>query len=247
MDPTISTVKFSKGLHALYLRTLHFSCITRRRMNFSQTARYYHLLEDLFIGPSLQKTRVGHLNGVALCERSCRVLIVGEGNGRFLCALLQAYPSLVVTVVDESATMLERAQRRLQAAGLSDASVTFQIADLRKLELQSRHYDLIVTHFFFSNFPENDVVQMIRKLADAASTNAQWLMGDFDLPEQAILQLRAKLWLFLLYCFFGWAAAVPVRDLPQVETHLEDADFYSCAESFYCGRLLRSTLLRRAH
>ena len=90
-------------------------------MDFSATARYYHLLEDLFIGPALQQTRVGQLNQLRFDERTARVLIVGEGNGRFLCALLKRYPELAITVVDSSAAMLEQAQQRLKTAGLSDA------------------------------------------------------------------------------------------------------------------------------
>ncbi|MGB0258511.1 MAG: class I SAM-dependent methyltransferase [Coraliomargarita sp.] len=214
-------------------------------MDFSATARYYHLLEDLFIGPALQQTRVGQLNQLRFDERTARVLIVGEGNGRFLCALLKRYPELAITVVDSSAAMLEQAQQRLKTAGLSYAAVSFQIADLRTLELPCRHYQLIVANFFFSNFPVSDVERMVRTLERAATVDAQWLVGDFVLPVSGVLRLRAKLWLWLLYRFFGYTAGVSVRDLPEVDVHLSSAGLLCDAETLYCGRMLRSATYSR--
>ncbi len=215
-------------------------------MDFSPTARYYHLLEDLFIGSALQQTRVAQLRQLALNQDLDWVLIVGEGNGRFLCALLQAYPKLNVTVIDASAAMLERTRRRLNRAGLSHHTVRFELADLRSRELPSAHYGLIVTHFFFSNFGQSDVAQMIRQLAHAAGPDALWLLGDFVVPANAVLGMRAKFWLWALYRFFRYTAGVPVRRLPEVEGDLAAAGFQVCAESLYCGQLLRSATYRRA-
>ena len=189
-------------------------------MRFSNTASYYHLLEDFLIGSALQRTRLAQLNIPSLDETKAHVLIVGEGNGRFLSVLLRQYPRLCITVIDESATMLDRAQARLEMAGLNCDNVTFRVADFLAVELPSAHFSLIVTHFFFSNFIEADVERMVRKLSDAASQNVQWVLGDFVLPGGGIYRLRAKIWLWILYRFFGWTAAVPVHVLPNVESHL---------------------------
>ena len=88
---------------------------------------------------------------------------------------------------------------------------------------------------------------MVQQLADSAAVDAQWLLGDFVLPDRTVLRLRAKLCLWVLYRFFGWTAGVPVRCLPEVDLHLEAAGFRPCAEALDCGYLLRSTAYRRDH
>lgn len=215
-------------------------------MEFSRTAPYYHLLERCFIGNALQNTRIAQLERLSFGEKSSRVLIVGEGNGRFLQALLQRYPDVDVVVIDESARMLERARRRLEQAGISADGVAFKVADLRALDLGEGEFDVIVTHFFFTNFAESDVARMVAALARAARTEAEWLIGDFTLPNRRWPRLRARLWLAILYRFFGWTAGVPVRELPEIERYVVDQGFRLDRAACLSAGMLRSDYFRRA-
>ena len=146
-------------------------------MQFSRTAAYYHLLEDCCIGSALRHTRLGCLDQLGPADSLGAVLIVGEGNGVFLRAFAQRYPQAPITVIDESAKMLERAQKRLLRAGVGLQRIEFRVADIRAVSLPANHYHLIVTHCFFTNFATPDVQQMVGQLAAAAQVRGALVAG----------------------------------------------------------------------
>lgn len=214
-------------------------------MQFSRTAPYYHLLERFCIGSALRQTRLAYLEDLSVGDKPAPVLIVGEGNGIFLEAFVQRYPQLEVTVIDESAEMLERARARLSRAGLLLDRVEFKVADLSTVQLPPRHYGLIVTHCFFTNFPQADVSSMVKQLAAAAQPQAEWLIGDFAMPRRGWRRVRAQCWLKVLYSFFAWTAAVPARALPDYESEVVQAGFQCHAKRAFSAGLLQTALYRR--
>ena len=78
--------------------------------NFDGLAKIYRLLEWLAFGQILETARFSHLDALKGCRR---VLILGEGDGRFLARLIRQYPDLTVVCIDRSRTMLARAAGRL--------------------------------------------------------------------------------------------------------------------------------------
>src|SRR5690606_1542035 len=103
---------------------------------FDWMARPYALLEHLVLGRRLQRTRLALLPEL-LQARS--ILVLGEGDGRFLSALMAQSPQAQVTVVGRSAGMVGRARRRLDAVGrrtshrerMSLQPVSFLVQDAR--------------------------------------------------------------------------------------------------------------------
>lgn len=215
-------------------------------MEFSRTARYYHLLEDIFIGRALQKTRVAQLQGRPVDPVQARFLIVGEGNGRFLEALMLQYPDLHVTIVDESESMLNRAKARLERMSQVNRNLEFHAADIKDLDLPKGAFTHIVTNFFFSNFLEDEVSSICRKLEGAACEEAEWWLGDFTIPPSGLKALRAKLWLNLLYAFFGATAGVSTRALPEIAHHIKSHGFVCIASQAFSGSMLQSSVFRRS-
>ena len=89
-------------------------CILAHRggpVSFDAVAPWYRMLETIAFGDALQRCRVACLGEIAVPRRA---LIVGEGNGRFLCALLQAHPGVEVVCVDASERMLQLARKRME-------------------------------------------------------------------------------------------------------------------------------------
>ena len=82
-----------------------------------------------------------------------RVLVLGEGDGRFLAAFLAANRGAGVDVVDASAGMIALARRRV--AG--DERVRWHLADGRRFEPPAAAFDLIVTNFWLDCFPAADL------------------------------------------------------------------------------------------
>ena len=150
-------------------------------MSFDWIAPHYRWLEPLLAGRKLQRCRVAWLGEVRACRR---VLVVGEGPGRFLERAVCAMPAAEFVCVDASAAMLERARAAVHRLGES-ARVNFVHASLPEWEPERADFDLIVTHFFLDCFAEPALSQVVARLASAAQPDAHWLLSDFQIPAAA--------------------------------------------------------------
>ena len=92
--------------------------------SFDPIAPRYCALETLAFGNALQSARVAFLSEIGDTRRA---LIAGEGNGRFLEALLRRHPTIRVDCVDASARMLQLAKARVH----DDPRVRFLHEDLK--------------------------------------------------------------------------------------------------------------------
>jgi ubiquinone/menaquinone biosynthesis C-methylase UbiE len=212
-------------------------------MKYSRTADLYRLIEACTIGPSLQRARIAQIGTLAQSSPVTNALLIGEGDGRFLAEFVQRFPAAKITVIDESERMLQLARKRLRKRGLDLNRVEFITADIGQHALPDHYYDVIVTHFFFDNFLISDVADMMAHLNRAAAPNANWLIADFFIPKSGWRRYRARIWLRLLYIFFGISAAVPTRQLPQTEEMLRKHGFQQRQRETFCGELIYSTLL----
>ncbi|MDP4878419.1 MAG: class I SAM-dependent methyltransferase, partial [Opitutales bacterium] len=139
-------------------------------MNFGHLARYYHLLEVVFIGRGLLLARTAQLERLAQGRPNQHALMVGEGNGSFLLAFLEQFPEVRVTVNDLSPEMLEVARARLRDSGVDASRVEFIAGDIRDVERPANGYDLIATHFFFDNFDDAVAAEMVRIVESLSAT-----------------------------------------------------------------------------
>ncbi|MEP6585218.1 MAG: class I SAM-dependent methyltransferase, partial [Candidatus Udaeobacter sp.] len=168
-------------------------------MSFDLVAPHYRWLETILFGNRLQLARTYWIDKIA---RPKRTLILGEGNGRFLCELLRVYPRLQVDCVDASNTMLQLTRMRVRRTfPESFPHVHFFCEDILNWSPQ-KSYDLLVTHFFLDCFPRNELSLIVEKLANAAKPGATWLIADFAIPQQRFARARARLLLSLMYAFF---------------------------------------------
>ena len=168
-------------------------------MSFDLVAQHYRWLETIVFGNGLQHARTYWIDKIA---RPKRALILGEGNGRFLCQLVRVYPRLEVDCVDASNTMLQLARMRIHRTfPESLPHVHFLCEDVLKWS-PNKWYDLLVTHFFLDCFPRNELSLIVQKLANAAKPGAAWLIADFTIPQQRFARARARLLLWLMYTFF---------------------------------------------
>ena len=173
-------------------------------MSFDRVAPHYRWLETLIFGNQLQQARVAFVREI---EPPLRILIVGEGNGRFLTEIMQTSEARV-DCVEMSARMIALARKQV-----SDADVNFIQADIRDLTLRQAHYDLIVSHFFFDCFTEGELTEIIARMANAASPDAQWLVADFCYPTRGWHHWRARVLIAAMYFFFRAAAGIEARRL----------------------------------
>ncbi|HEV2840376.1 MAG TPA: class I SAM-dependent methyltransferase [Chthoniobacterales bacterium] len=179
-------------------------------MNFDRIAPHYRWLEMLCAGPLLQRCRTAFLREI---QSPRHVLIVGEGNGRFLVNFLRAHPDAAITCVESSAAMLRLAQARLAASGLDSRRVEFLHADILTWTPPCRRFDLLVTHFVLDCFDPDQLAAIVARLAAAAAPEARWLVADFREPASGFAKWRARAIIQSLYFFFRCVARLSATRL----------------------------------
>ena len=212
-------------------------------MSFDSIAPAYRTLETIAFGGDLQRARIACLREI---ETPRKALIVGEGNGRFLCELLRLHPKAEIDCVDASARMLELARRGIKRRLPAGATrVRFLRRDITSWMPPESSYDLIVTHFFLDCFSRDRIADIVNRLSRAALPDATWLLADFCVPAGGFARVRAGLWLAAMYRFFQFTAGIEARELKDPSPFLRTAGFALASQHlFRCG-MLKSELWRR--
>ncbi len=146
---------------------------------------------------------------------SCRrALVYGDGDGRFLAALIRRVPQIRIAAVDASSEMLRRAGQRLP----SGAPVRLVQADALAYEaaaLPEAPFDLIVSHFFLDCFSEEELTALLTPVNHAAAQDAMWVVSDFAIPQRPLARQAGKLIIGGLYLAFGLLTGLGTRHLPD--------------------------------
>jgi ubiquinone/menaquinone biosynthesis C-methylase UbiE len=207
-------------------------------VSFDAIAPWYRTLEWVAFGDDLQRCRIACLGEIVAPRRA---LIVGEGNGRFLCELLRVHSGVEVDCIDASQRMLQLARKRIERE-LPDRAecVRFLHQDLTSWTAPERHYDLVVTHFFLDCFAEEQLAAIVRKLARATTESGCWLLADFCVPAKGVARLRAQAWLAVMYRFFRLAAGIDARQLVDPTPFLRGEGFALARQHVFRRGMLKS-------
>lgn len=213
-------------------------------MSFDAVAPWYRALELIAFGDDLQRCRVACLGEIATPRHA---LIVGEGNGRFLCELLRLHPEVKVDCIDASARMLQLARERIERELPGHAKrVRFLHQDIMSWPAPAHHYDLVVTHFVLDCFPQAMLTGIVSKVARAATHDADWLLADFCVPANGMARLRARTWLAAMYSFFRVAARIPAKELIDPTRFLRAEGFALSQQHLFRQGMLKSQMWKRS-
>lgn len=195
-------------------------------MNCDRLAPWYRLLETVAFGGALQRCRTALLPWALGGDAPRRVLLLGEGDGRFGAALLATCPGLTLEVVDGSAAMLGHARARYPAGSRAEFHHAEARAWLRERGEAVRAgaaapFDLIATLFFLDCFSGDELPEVAAGIAGVAAPRARWLVADFRQPSgDGFRATRARLWLAGMYAFFRWTTGLRTRRLADFRPHL---------------------------
>ena len=178
-------------------------------MNADRIASTYRWLEYAAFGLALEQARFDFISRAAGARR---VLILGEGDGRFLARLLGCNRYANVAVVESSARMIQLARERVPPAELS--RVEFHHVDAVSQALPPGPFDLAVTHFFLDTLNCRDAGAVISRVNMLLSPGAGWLVSEFQEPLNGARRLHARLWLRVMYSFFSFTTGLKVSELP---------------------------------
>jgi ubiquinone/menaquinone biosynthesis C-methylase UbiE len=206
-------------------------------VSFDRVAPHYRWLETVAFGQQLQQARIAFVRQL---DAPRRALVVGEGNGRFLAALLREHRAVRVDCVEASGRMIVLARTELD----DESRVDFIHADIQALALPDQSYDLIVTHFFLDCFTKETLAAVIAKLANSAAPQAQWLVADFCEPGKGWRHLRARLLIAMMYLFFRILAGIEAHRLFNYRPFLQAQGFILTRETLSPNEMIRSELWR---
>jgi SAM-dependent methyltransferase len=211
-------------------------------MSFDVLAPHYRWMEFLLAGDKLQHGRTAFLGRIIAAKK---VLILGEGNGRFLVECRRKFPDAKITCVDASARMLSLARQRLAGQGNPPERIEFIRADALAWMPSEGDFDLIVTHFFLDCFRHEQLETLIAKLAPAAAPCAHWLLADFQTADAGLRRHRSRLILWGMYRFFRLVTRLPATELTVPDTFLQQNGFKLHEREVYDWGLLRSDWWQR--
>lgn len=208
--------------------------------NFDGLARWYHVLELSTFGVELDRARMAHVQQLADCRD---VLLLGDGDGRFLKRLLTVSPNCRVRSIDASAEMLKMSAARLSPA--DRARVTFEQADATTAELPTFAYDGVATVFFLDCFTGDETAALVGRISNALRPGGTWVFADFAIPARGPQRIAAQAITGLLYAFFRWRTGIAAHRLPDSEGLIAQAGLTPIASEKFLFGLLKSIAFRR--
>ena len=161
---------------------------------FDPVAPFYPVLEQCVFGSHLNAAREAFFDAVVEADQ---ILLVGEGNGRFLTSLLTHKNKGCVKVIEKSSVMIRLAAARVRTLGEMRCDLKFIETDFREYRT-SQQFDCVVTHFFLDLFNPPAQLSVIERIAELTTTNATWINVDFVRPRT----LRGDILMRLQYAFF---------------------------------------------
>jgi SAM-dependent methyltransferase len=207
-----------------------------RPANFDFIARPYRWLEYITFGRALEHCRNHFLSQLAGRHSA---LVLGDGDGRFLAALLTSNPHLQADTVDISPAMLALLENRAHAVG---ARRRLHIHTSNALAFTPRHsYDLIATHFFLDCLSQPELEQLCTRITPNLTSGGLWLISDFRIPPGA-MRLPARILVRLLYLGFRLLADLRTTTLPDHAAALTSAGLTRIAQHHSLGGVLSTEL-----
>ncbi|HEX5233785.1 MAG TPA: class I SAM-dependent methyltransferase [Silvibacterium sp.] len=216
--------------------------------NFDRIARIYRWLEYLSFGPMLERCRfyrIPQLTPENFPGR--RILVLGDGDGRFLAHLLARNPRLQADAVDQSPAMLRLLQSRVASVGGANR-VRTHLTDARAFQPAPQAdsgatYDAVITHFFLDCLTIDEVHSLARNLRPQLAPNALWIVSEFAIPRGPAA-LLARAIVGSLYAAFHVITGLRTRTLPDYADALSQAGFALHHRQRFLAGLLVSDLWR---
>jgi len=209
--------------------------------SYDRLTNIYQLLETLVFTNNLHKARIAHIDQLKDAQT---ILILGEGDGRFLKELLELNPNCNVDCLDKSAAMLLATQKRLTKQNIATTNINFIHADALSHIYKQDSYDAIVSLFFLDNFTSSQLEGLIPQLVSSLKQDGKWFMADFQQPQKGIMKYLGHGLLWGMYHFFRWQTDISARALVNPKPFLakEMAVTFS---KYYFASLLYSEVWSR--
>ena len=197
--------------------------MTHSNAGYDRLARFYRWLELLLFQNRLWRARLALVNTLHdQLPDSPRVLVLGDGDGRFLAYLCAALPTATFTSVDQSAEMVRLQRSRI--TGKDAVRVQWIHADATKqneVDFPVGAHDLLVAAFFLDCFSAETLERCVPTWIQSLKPTGLFYWVDFAQPRSGWQYYRARIYLGLMHSFFRCATGLGNSQLVDIDSILD--------------------------
>jgi ubiquinone/menaquinone biosynthesis C-methylase UbiE len=209
-----------------------------KKSSFDKLAPWYHFLETISYGNQLQQCRISQ---IAELKEVKNVLILGDGNGRFLESLLKSNCNAKIESLDISRNMIGLANARITPLP-NNSQVVFIHTDVFDWDFPKCKYDLVVTNFFLDCFTYSELTNLLDKISLSLKPGGKLIYGDFNVPNSLLIKTLTSLLLYGMYLFFRIFTQISANSLHNPTSLLVEKKFILKNEKYYLLSFLKSQL-----
>ena len=180
-------------------------------MSFDRVANYYQWMEKIVFRTDLEKVRNFHLSLVRDAES---ILILGDGDGRFLKNISEIGTDAQIVSVDSSSEMIRLSQSRIHSTELDVRHVCQDLQDFEFTE--NFRPDLIFAHFFLDCFSENEVILIVNRLSKLSLKSTKLVISDFFTRKKVCFRNLSKHTYICNDSFFRLFCRISAKKLPNI-------------------------------
>ncbi len=183
---------------------------------YSIVGPFYDLMSIVYSFNQIDRCKIAMLDRI---KPDSKVLFAGVGHG--IDAIAAAELGAKVTVVDLSATMLERFNKRI-----GNKTFTNPIRQLHQNILETDEfetYDMVFAHFFLNVFSEKMMIEVLGHLTKLAKKEGFVVVGDFTPPKgNWIARFFQILYWRMADLFFWMATKNALHPVYDYQKHMQD-------------------------
>lgn len=180
--------------------------------SYDRLAWLYDAASHFYSGGQIHALKASQINEL---QPGNRILYAGVGGGED--AVLAAERGVMLTVLDTSPLMLERAALKFRAARV-EHPIEIICSDVLKHD-RPAYYDVVVANFFLNIFSEPTMKVVLAHLVTMIKPGGKLLIGDFSYPHgrsttRTIQRMYYHLSMFTFW-LLGGTPLHPIYDYPQ--------------------------------
>ena len=198
--------------------------------NYNRIAPFYDRLAKLVFGNSLINAQIKYLD---LVSAGSSILILGGGTGKILPNLDTTVSGCIIHFIDSSEGMLNLAKDRK----LRNNEIVF----CTSLDEAGSYYDVVIVNFFFDQFTDQKINEIIGTLKQKTTDQTKWLISDFVNPKNAWQYTL----LGLMYGFFKIICSIEAHKLPDWQNVLAQNELTVHNEHFFYNKFIVSQVFYR--
>jgi len=180
------------------------------KANYDKIAPIYDMLSKLVFNRS---QLLGQIEQLKNLSDNQHILICGGGSGKILDEISIRMPrGIQILYLDSSQKMIEIAETRNRGSNI----IEFVCQDILDFETD-KSFDIIITSFFFDNFPENKAICVFTKLDNLLVNNGLWFQNDFTLSSNKGIWWKSIM-LKIMYLFFNLTSNLGNYKLVEMES-----------------------------